>query len=110
MRKKIVYWGRVFKMNNNFSIKSIEAEIEVLGAILVKPKLIETCVMILKIEDFYLEKHKKIYRAILNLYYEGKDISVATLIEEITREKLKEIGGVSYISDLITSGLPVNIE
>lgn len=97
-------------MNNNFSIKSIEAEIEVLGAILVKPKLIETCVMSLKIEDFYLEKHKKIYRAILNLYYEGKDISVATLIEEITREKLKEIGGVSYISDLITSGLPVNIE
>ena len=97
-------------MNSFCSIKSIEAEIEVLGAILVKPKLIETCVMSLKIEDFYLEKHKKLYKGILNLYYEGKDISVTTLIEEITREKLKEVGGISYISELITSGLPVNIE
>lgn len=97
-------------MNCIENIKSIEAEMEVLGAILVKPNLIEKCIESLREEDFYLEKHKKLFKAILNIYYEGRDVSIATLVEEITREKLKEVGGISYISELITIGLPVNIE
>ena len=44
-------------------IKNIEAEVEVLGAMIYKNSIIAKCIESLKEEDFYLNKHKRIYRA-----------------------------------------------
>ncbi len=91
-------------------IKNIEAEIEVLGAMLYKNSIIPKCIESLREEDFYLDKHKRIYRSIITLYGEGKDISLITLIEEISRKELEKFGGVSYLTELIGSGTVINID
>ncbi|MGG7078616.1 replicative DNA helicase [Clostridium sardiniense] len=91
-------------------IKNIEAEVEVLGAMIYKNSVIPKCIESLKEEDFYLDKHKRIYRAIITLYGEGKDISLITLIEEISRKVLEKFGGVSYLTELMGTGTVVNID
>lgn len=44
----------------SMEIKNIEAEIEVLGAMLYKNSIIPKCIESLREEDFYLDKHKRI--------------------------------------------------
>lgn len=47
---------------------SREAEQSVIGALLLRPELIDIISTDLVAEDFYYSEHSEIYRAILNLY------------------------------------------
>ncbi|RKY39879.1 MAG: replicative DNA helicase [Candidatus Omnitrophota bacterium] len=92
--------------------QNIEAEMSVLGAMLLDKEAIPQAIEILKEDYFYQEKHRRIFSAIVSLFEQGKAVDLITLKEELKKRKwLKEVGGVSYLTTL-TNVVPssANIE
>lgn len=53
-------------------------------------------------EDFYQSAHRYIFSALVDLYNNQKPCDLITLQEELrSKEKLSEIGGVTYLSQLL---------
>ncbi len=81
---------------------SIEAEISVLGSILLDKNAIIEIAEILEPDHFYHDSHKKIYEAILTLYEARDPIDAITLTEKLrTQKSLKQIGGAAYLAELV---------
>ena len=84
--------------------QSIEAERSVLGACLLNPEAIGAALEILR-EDpehvFYVEAHRHIYSAILDLFRRNTPVDPVTLMQCIEAAgNLDQIGGASYIAEL----------
>jgi replicative DNA helicase len=95
---------------DSFSIKAlpshIEAEKIILGLLLLNNNLFSTISAIINADDFYLDKHKKIFRAISDLISKSTSADLITLKDElIARNQLDEAGGISYVASL-ADGLP----
>jgi replicative DNA helicase len=58
---------------------SIESEQSVLGAMMLRPELIDVLSADLRGEDFYLADHSQIFRAILALHSDGKPVDAVTV-------------------------------
>ena len=59
---------------------------------------------VLKSEDFYLEQHKEIFEAILDLYEQNKPVDLITVSEQLTkRGTLNRVGDYEYLSNLATA-------
>jgi replicative DNA helicase len=85
---------------------SADTERAILGAIILDNGLINQAIEQLKPEDFYLQAHRNIFRAMTGLSERGGEINPITLAEELRRDGLiDQVGGVAAISDL-TYGLP----
>lgn len=81
---------------------SEEAEQSVLGAILIDKNAIVLISEFLQAIHFYNDNHAKIYEAILALYENRRPIDLVTLTEQLKKKKLlTDIGGVSYLTDLV---------
>lgn len=80
---------------------SPEAEESVLGALLLDKNAIVAVAEFLTPDDFYDERHKEVYVAVLELYEERIPIDVLTISEKLKKRKiLKKIGGVTYLVEL----------
>lgn len=81
--------------------QNIEAEQAVLGSIFLdSDRLIETLEYIGP-DDFYLNKHRIIFRVMNELVNRNEVIDVVTVKEQLTRENLLEdAGGPTYLSEL----------
>lgn len=91
---------------------SIEAEKNVLGAILLNNKNLNVVLSILTIEDFYKEGNRKILERISRLVDRGHPVDLISLSEELKKAgELDEVGGASYLSSLM-DGVPksLNVE
>jgi replicative DNA helicase len=85
---------------------SLESERAVLGAVLLDDRAIFPAAEVLTADDFYLESHREIFRAMLALAEEGTSIDLFTVREELRRRnKEEEAGGPAYLASL-TDGLP----
>jgi replicative DNA helicase len=85
---------------------SPEAEKAILGAIILENDLAVDAMVKLPESHFYLDTHRKIYRAVCDLSDTGKPIDVYAIAEELSRRKeLESVGGVAYLSTL-TDGVP----
>lgn len=92
--------------------QNLEAEMAVLGSMLLSKEAISQAVEILKEDYFYEDRNRQIFSAIIGFSEEGKTVDLVTLKEELKKKKvLKEIGGVSYLTTL-TNVVPTaaNIE
>ena len=79
--------------------QNIEAEQNVLSAMLFDPKAVDTVAEILEPDDFYRMAHRYIYRAILALRAKGRPVDLITVQEELRQSnKLDDVGGISYIT------------
>ena len=73
---------------------SNEAEQSVLGAIIIDPELINTTQEVLLPESFYRGAHQHIFRAMMHLNEDNKEIDVVTLMDQLSSEgSLNEAGG-----------------
>jgi replicative DNA helicase len=82
---------------------NLEAEQSVLGAILLADTTLYGLVINegLKPEHFYREQHATIYRAMLALYQESREIDVLTVTEQLRATgKLEEVGGAAMVDAL----------
>jgi replicative DNA helicase len=87
---------------------NLEAEQSVLGAILLADTTLYGLVIGegLKPEHFYREQHATIYRAMLALYQESREIDVLTVTEQLRATgKLGEVGGAAMV-DAVAGAAP----
>jgi replicative DNA helicase len=85
---------------------SVHAEMTILGAMLVEPVAIIDATMYLKVDDFALDSHRKIYSAMMVLSQAGHAVDIVTVSEELRKRKeLDSVGSVAYLASL-TEGLP----
>lgn len=85
---------------------SLDAERSILGAILLAGDLFGQSATMLNPDDFSLDSHRRIYRAMEQLMEAGNPVDLVTLSDALARKKeLEAIGGVTYLSTL-TEGLP----
>ena len=80
---------------------SIEAEIAVLGGVLLDNSVWEKIVERVSEEDFYRKDHRIIFHAIATLDSDGKPFDVVTVAEWLDSHKqLEDAGGLPYLAAL----------
>jgi len=78
-----------------------ELEQAVLGALMLERNAVNEAIDILQPESFYVEAHRRIFGAILNLFRNDQPIDILTVTEELKkRGELDMVGGPFYISQL----------
>jgi replicative DNA helicase len=82
--------------------QSIEAEMSVLGGILLDNDAINRTLEILTPEDLYRENHRKILQAMIDLNDRGEPCDLITLTSILKKKgELEEVGGGSYLATLV---------
>ncbi|MDR0432002.1 MAG: replicative DNA helicase [Bifidobacteriaceae bacterium] len=86
--------------------QDLDAEMSVLGGMLMSKDAIAEVVEVLRPEDFYRPAHETLYGVVTDLYGAGQPVDAITVCAELTkRGQLERIGGVVYLHDLI-AGVP----
>ncbi|PIR44060.1 replicative DNA helicase [Candidatus Wolfebacteria bacterium CG10_big_fil_rev_8_21_14_0_10_31_9] len=92
------------KQNIKIIPQDLEAEKSVLGALMLEKDAIIKIADNIIAEDFYQPSHRKIYEAIVELFSKNGPIDILTVTNKLKdKNELSEIGGSSYLSDLINS-------
>src|ERR1700730_5098967 len=80
---------------------SEESERAVLGVILLDPATLPIISGRLRDEDFYLDRHQVLYRAMIDLQAEGVTIDLRTLQAKLEQQgQLEGVGGLAYLAGL----------
>ncbi len=83
---------------------NIEMERNLLGSIMIDPRVADDIVSIVHSSDFYLESHQILYDRIIQMYNSGHQVDVPLLVEELRRNNLLDkIGGEAYIIEILHS-------
>lgn len=85
--------------------QNLEAERAVLGGMLLERETIPKVLQIItESESFYSEVHTLIYEGVVSLFNQNKPVDVVALKEQFGKKgKLKEVGGASYLAELVNS-------
>jgi len=91
--------------SGNLPPQNLEAETSVLGAVLIVEKALDHVLLDVRLraDDFYRDRHRLIYRAMLRLKEkaEPEPVDVLTVSEELDRAgELDAAGGASYVHSL----------
>lgn len=90
-------------MNNREMPHDIAAEQSVIGSMFMSKRACEKAIERLTKESFYLDKHGYIFDAIKEIKEAGKPIDLTIVTSELEKRKqLASVGGVEYLSDIIT--------
>jgi replicative DNA helicase len=93
--------GRPEERDLSLPPHSIQAEEAVLGSILKNPASIVRVSDFLKPEDFYQQRNKHVFRAMLSLFTDGKPIDYHSTADSLTQQGAYEAsGGLLYLSEL----------
>ena len=92
--------------------QNLEAEMSVLGSMMLEKESILKVIEMLNEEDFYKDAHREIFRAIVVLYDKGEPIDLVTLANELGKGViLEQIGGATYLTALLdTVPTAANVE
>ncbi|OGS20407.1 MAG: replicative DNA helicase [Elusimicrobia bacterium RIFOXYA2_FULL_39_19] len=83
---------------------SLEAEMAVLGSMLIEKEAVMKALEVLEEQHFYRDTNRKIFRVIKKFYIENIPVDTVSVIEELKREQiLEDIGGAVYITTLINT-------
>jgi replicative DNA helicase len=81
--------------------QATQAEVAVLGAILIKSELYYHVADVLFSEDFTLESHRCIYDSIVEMMGEQERVDMVTLCDHLRKKRrLQSVGGAAYVSSL----------
>jgi replicative DNA helicase len=82
--------------------QALDAEMAVLGSMLIEQDALERAFDILRAEYFYKTAHQKIFNAMYALAGRGQAVDIITVTEELKRDGfLAETGGERYLSELM---------
>lgn len=81
--------------------QNLDAEMSLLGAVLIDDEVLANVSDRLKSSDFYDKRHTTIYDAMFKLYEHHKPIDLLTLSDELKkRDQLEIVGGSAYLTEL----------
>ncbi|MEX2028890.1 MAG: replicative DNA helicase [Candidatus Paceibacterota bacterium] len=89
---------------NNLRIppQSIESEQAVLGSIMLRKDAMHEVEDIISADSFYVEKHKKIFQAMLDLSVKNEPIDMLSISSKLAEKKtLEQIGGKKYLAEIV---------
>ncbi len=90
-------------MNSKVMPNDLNAEQCVLGSMFFSKKALQKCIESLNEDLFYSPAHAKIFETIKDLAEAGKPIDITIVTSELSnRKQLNQVGGVEYLSELIT--------
>ncbi len=91
---------------------NIEAEISVLGSMLLDNEAINLVTELLRTDNFYKTSHQYIFDTIVNLYNKNNAVDLVILKDELKKQSLLEkVGGAEYLMELEESvPLASNVE
>jgi len=83
--------------------QSIPSEQAVLGSLMLRKEAMHEVEDVLSPDSFYVEKHKMIFRAMLDLSTKNEPIDMLSLSTKLTEQKLLEaVGGNKYLADIVS--------
>ncbi len=81
--------------------QNIDAEKALLGSIMLRPVSILEIVDLISEDDFYVQKHKLIFRSMIELSRIGDPIDLVSVAEKMrSMDILEQGGGISYLNDV----------
>lgn len=82
--------------------QNLDAEQSVLGGIILDNEALPKAMEILGgDEDFYKDSHRRLYRAMLELFNRGDPVDIITLSDYLNKtNELDSVGGIAYLSSL----------
>jgi len=81
--------------------QNLDAEMSILGAVLIDEDVLTRVSDKLTAEDFYDPRHQLVFGAMLRLYERHQPVDLLTLSDELKKhDQLDDAGGPSYISEL----------
>jgi replicative DNA helicase len=90
------------EFNDKIPPQALEAEMAVLGSMLIEKEAIVKVLDIVLETDFYKEAHRLIFRTIRDLYMENQSVDAVVISTKLKKDDLlNEVGGASYITTLI---------
>ncbi len=86
--------------------QSAEAEVCVLGSMLLDPDTIPEAREIVGVDDFYRPAHRTIFDALCKMHQAGSAIDLVIFQNYLTDNgQLEKVGGIEYVDDIV-SGVP----
>lgn len=80
---------------------SEESERAVLGGILLDPTVLPSVSGVLRVDDFYVERHQVLYRVMLSLQEQQIEIDLRTVQAKLEQQgRFDAAGGISYLATL----------
>ena len=84
--------------------QDLEAEISVLGSLMLDHEAIFRVADVLAAHDFYKPAHREIYEAITDLFVKREPVDVLSVTSRLReKNKLEDIGGSSYLATLVNA-------
>jgi len=81
---------------------NLEAEMALIGSVLVDREIMEKAGEIVRPSDFYAHVHETIFAVLIDLFDRGEPLDKITVAEALrTRDQLEKVGGLSYLSSLM---------
>ena len=83
---------------------NLEAEVGVLGSIMLMPESCDDIVNVLRADDFYDESHQILFHRIMEMHGAGKKIDALLLRENlINNNEFETVGGAARLAEIFTS-------
>src|SRR5574343_698434 len=83
--------------------QNIDAEMMILGSMLIENESIKKVIGILSHEDFYKESHRKLYQVMIDMHRSNTEIDIITLPDFLqSRGILEAVGGSSFLAQLVS--------
>ncbi|WP_037346215.1 replicative DNA helicase [Selenomonas sp. oral taxon 138] len=84
--------------------QSIEAELSVLGAMMLKKEAVTQAIELLRSDEFYRQAHRVVFEAMESLVREGEPVDIVTVTESLRKSGLLEqVGGITFLANLTNS-------
>jgi len=81
--------------------QALDAEMAVLGSMLIENDAVERALEILEEAMFYKDAHRKVFEAVSNLYRRRARADLVTVVEELrTLKALGDVGGAQFLKEL----------
>ncbi|MBK5226538.1 MAG: replicative DNA helicase [Thermoleophilia bacterium] len=96
--------ARELKQTPSLPPQNLEAEVSVLGAMMISPGAINNVIGKVHETDFYRDSHREIFRTITELFGHGSPVDPITVTENLAqRGVLEQVGGKAYIHTLVAT-------
>ncbi|MFZ1242909.1 MAG: replicative DNA helicase [Candidatus Saccharimonas sp.] len=81
--------------------QSLDAEMSLLGAVLIDEEVLADSSEIVSAKDFYDKRHATIFAGMMRLYEHHKPVDLLTLTDELKKKnQLDSVGGSAYLTEL----------
>ena len=81
--------------------QNIQAEIELLGSVLIEPRILDDVSSVLSADDFYADSHKVLYKHFVAMNAAGQNIDAILLLDRLRISgDIERVGGAAYIYEV----------